>query len=48
MRHMFVSSGPIPRSTGMVADIFVVSAEVAHALFPEEDPVGKSVKVGTD
>jgi beta-lactamase regulating signal transducer with metallopeptidase domain len=26
----------------------VVSSEVARALFPEEDPVGKSVKVGTD
>ena len=26
----------------------VVSLEVAQALFPEEDPVGKSVKVGTD
>ncbi len=26
----------------------VVSSEVAQALFPEEDPVGKSVKVGTD
>ena len=26
----------------------VVSSEVAQALFPDEDPVGKSVKVGTD
>src|SRR5262249_27861158 len=26
----------------------VVSSEVAQALFPEEDPIGKSVKVGTD
>jgi hypothetical protein len=26
----------------------VVSSEVARALYPEEDPVGKSVKVGTD
>ena len=26
----------------------VVSSEVAQALFPEEDPVGKPVKVGTD
>ncbi len=26
----------------------VVSSEVAQALFPEEDPVGKSVKLGTD
>ena len=26
----------------------VVSSEVAQNLFPEEDPVGKSVKIGTD
>ena len=26
----------------------VVSSEIARALFPEEDPVGKSIKVGTD
>jgi putative ABC transport system permease protein len=31
-----------------VQNYVVLSSEVAQALFPEEDPVGKSVKVGPD